>query len=343
MRVNRAPVTIAFVGAGHMGRRHAAAARQLEEAGRCRIVGVADTSPERARSLAGELRALAFHDCVALLQGASPELVVVATPPVRHVQDIVDCLEHGAHVLCEKPYAISAAEGAVIAAAHRKAGSLLAPMASKYRYDRAVRWARDLVDMGAIGSLLSLQVRFAQQVDMSSRWHARPEVSGGGVLMDNGPHAFDLAHLFLGPLASISARRGEIAGVLPVEDSVHLSAQGVRGGALQAFLSWSDASADPCFLRLSGTTGTVKVGWKDSCLVPHGNADPVALEEGFDGPRAIRTQLEDLVRAIETGASAQATFEDAIGNVSAIAAAYRALEAEHVPVEGRLSEMRAGG
>ena len=343
MRVNRAPVTIAFVGAGHMGRRHADAARQLQEAGRCRIVGVADTSADRCGSLAGELRVPAFRDCAALLQAASPELVVVATPPVHHVQDIVGCLGHGAHVLCEKPYAVSAAEGAVISAAHRNAGSLLAPMASKYRHDRAVRWARDLVDTGAIGSLLSLQVRFAQQVDMSSRWYARPEVSGGGVLMDNGPHAFDLAHLFLGPLACISARRGESAGTLPVEDSVHLWAQGVRGAAFQAFLSWNDDSADPSFLQLSGTTGTVKVGWKDSCLVPHGNSGPTAVEAGFDGPRAIRAQLEDLVSAIETGAAAQATFEDAIGNVDAIAAAYRALEAGNAPQEDGLAEMRAGG
>lgn len=343
MRVNPEPVAIAVVGAGHMGRRHAAAARQLEQAGHCRIVGVADTRGERAQALAVELGVPAFDDCIALLQGASPELVVIATPPVHHVHDVVACLAHGTHVLCEKPYAISAAEGAVIAAARRKAGPLLAPMASKYRHDRAVRRTRGLVGDGAIGSLLSLHIRFAQQVDMSSRWHARPETSGGGVLMDNGPHAFDLAHLFLGPLASISARRGESAGTLPVEDSVHLSARGVRGGALEAFLSWNDASADPWFLQLAGTAGTVKVGWKESCLVRHGDAAPTTAWEGFDGAGAIRAQLEDLLQAIRTRGPAQATFEDAICNVDALAAAYRALEAESLPLEAGNAETHAGG
>ena len=333
--MKRGPVAIAILGAGHMGRRHAAAARQLEVAGGCRLVGVADTCGERARSLGAELGVATFEDRVALLRGAEPELVVVATPPVHHVQDVIGCLESGAHVLCEKPYAVSGAGAAMIAATLREARSLLAPMASKYRYDDAVRWARSLVDEGAIGTLRSLRIRFAQDIDMSSRWNARLEISGGGVLMDNGPHAFDLAHLFLGPLTSISARRGDTVGALAVEASVHLSAKGARGAAFEAWLSWSDANHAPYFLELSGSVGTLKVGWTDSCLVRDGSAGPVAIGEGFDGLRAIRAQLEDVLRAIESGTRPQANFDDAMANVMAITAAYRAMEAGGNPAEGR--------
>jgi predicted dehydrogenase len=333
--MKREPIAIAFLGAGHMGRRHAAAARQLEAAGRCRLVGVADTCGERAHSLAAELGVAAFHDSSALLHGAAPELVVVATPPVRHAQHVVACLERGTHVLCEKPYAVSGDEVAAIAATRRDAGAVLAPMASKYRYDRAVRRARSLVDEGAIGTLRSLRIRFAQDVDMSSRWNARPEISGGGVLMDNGPHAFDLAHLFLGPLASISARRGEGAGALAVEDSVHLSAVAARGGTFEAYLSWSDATHAPYFLELSGSAGTLEVGWNDSRLTRDDTADSVSVGEGFDGPGAIRAQLDDVLRAIETGTRPQGTFDDAMANVMAIAAAYRAMEAAAMPTEDR--------
>jgi predicted dehydrogenase len=335
VRMTRVPITIAILGAGHMGRRHAAAARQLAAAGRCRVVGVADTCGERAGSLAAELGVQAFEDCGALLRGAAPDLVVVATPPVQHVQDVIACLERGTHVLCEKPYAVSGAGCAAIAAAHRDAGSVLAPMASKYRYDRAVRRARSLVDDGAIGTLLSLRICFAQDVDMSSRWNARPEISGGGVLMDNGPHAFDLAHLFLGPLASVSAKPGEDAVALAVEASVHVSGVAARGGTFEAYLAWNDASHAPYFLELAGSTGTLKVGWKDSCLARDGAENPLLVGEGFDGPGAIRAQLEDVLRSIESRTPPQATFDDAMANVMAIAAAYRAMGTPPAPAASR--------
>src|SRR5690606_38482807 len=186
---------------------------------------------------------------------------------------------------------------------------------------------------GAIGSLLSLDIRFAQAVDMSGRWYSRPEISGGGVLMDNGPHALDLARMFLGPLASVTARRGENARNLAVEETVHVTARGVGGGALRAFLSWAEPVADPYFLRLVGTTGAVQVGWKDSRLLRHGCDEPMEVGEGFDGASAIRAQLQDVLQAIETGGQPEAGFDDAVGNVVAISAAYRSLQTDAVETD----------
>jgi predicted dehydrogenase len=127
-----------------------------------------------------------FTDYQHMLSASSVNAVVLCTPPVTHASIAVDLLERGVHVLCEKPLATSAADARrMIATAQSRDVHLT--LASEFRFVQDVVKAQHLVHNGQLGEVLFFHCSFCQPIDMSGRWNADPAVSGGGVLMDNGP------------------------------------------------------------------------------------------------------------------------------------------------------------
>src|SRR5262249_47499577 len=146
------------------------------------------------------------------------DAVSICAPPVHHTPLAIAALSHGLHVLCEKPLATRTdAAVRMVQAAVRSGRHLL--IATKFRHVPDVIGARGLIASGAIGEPLAFEIDFSSRVDMSGRWNARRVVAGGGVIIDNGSHAFDLAAFLLGPVTRVHATRLKPAQALAVEDS----------------------------------------------------------------------------------------------------------------------------
>lgn len=95
----------AVIGVGYLGRFHAQKYALLDEV---ELVGVADTSRQRAEEVAAEVRTAAYTDYRELLQQA--DMVSIAVPTPFHFQVARDCLEAGCHILLEKPITQTVAE-----------------------------------------------------------------------------------------------------------------------------------------------------------------------------------------------------------------------------------------
>lgn len=122
------------------------------------------------------------------------DVALVATPPHTHREIVCALLRQGVHVLCEKPLGRTVAEcRAMLEATKDENGSLY--VAYNRRHFRSWRLLRELVERGTAGHLVALYYEEGSVFNwpVASRTVFDPILSGGGVLLDSGVHALDLA------------------------------------------------------------------------------------------------------------------------------------------------------
>lgn len=198
-------------------------------------------------------------------------------------------------------------------------------MASKFRYVEDVVRARSIVESGVLGEIILLENTFASRVDMSMRWNAQADVSGGGVLIDNGTHSVDLVRFFLGPIAEVMAVEGKRAQALSVEDTAQLFLRGRDGARATIDLSWSIDKERPWYLEIYGSEGTIQVGWQSSRYRQRTSSDWVEFGKGYDKTQAMHDQVSNFARAIAGEEHLRINGIDALASVDVMEAAYRSL------------------
>ena len=89
------------------------------------------------------------------------------------------------------------------------------------RYHRAFREARRIVDSGVLGPLMFLRARYGHggRIGYNKEWRAKPAISGGGELIDQGIHLIDLARWFLGDFPVVSGYAHTYYWDMPVDDN----------------------------------------------------------------------------------------------------------------------------
>lgn len=325
------PVTrFGIVGAGAISQGYAQAFNACNE---CEVVGVADTRKGTAASLSEVLGCPSFRTHVEMLNAVEMDAVLVCTPPDSHPDICIDVIDRGAHVLCEKPFAINSAEADRVLMAGKAKGVLIT-MASKFRYVDDVIRAKQIVDSGILGDIVLFENAFTARVDMSKRWNSIPEISGGGVLIDNGTHSVDIARYFLGPLSEVHVMEGKRSQDLKVEDTVQIFVRSEDGVIGNIDLSWSISKELNRYISIYGSRGTVVVGWRDSRYRQSSSPDWVEFGSGYDKVDAFVRQLRNFSRAIRGEESLLINGDDALASVRVIEAAYESLNENHwTPVE----------
>jgi predicted dehydrogenase len=186
------PLQLGVIGVGQMGSAHASAIAELEEV---RVVAVADVDAAQAEAVGRAIGARAFTDSHALIRRGGVEAVLIATPHPLHVPIALYAAKRGVHVLSEKPLAISAAAADRVIATCRAQGVLLGVMFQQ-RTDPSWRTIKRLVEGGTLGAVYRLSLVTTayrpQAYYASAAWRGTWDGEGGGVLMNQAPHALDL-------------------------------------------------------------------------------------------------------------------------------------------------------
>jgi predicted dehydrogenase len=320
-RQGRAKLRFGMVGAGAIAQSYAEAFERCSEA---RLVAVADCRIDAAQRLAERMRCQSYDCAKQMMSGCELDAAIVCTPPVSHPDISIQLLDRNIHVLCEKPFSIDTLGAHKMLQAAKRTRTTLT-MASKFRHVEDVVRAKSMIASGVLGELTLFENVFAQRVDMSSRWNSRLEISGGGVLIDNGAHAVDLMHYFLGPLAEVHALEGRRSQGLAVEETVSLSIRSAGGVICNVVLSWSMTKKSDRYLNIYGTRGAISIGWKRSSYLNFAHGEWRPFGRGYNKIQAFRRQLDNFSRAIRGEEPLLITSDDGLASVSIIESAYQAL------------------
>jgi predicted dehydrogenase len=316
----------AIVGAGAISQGYAQAFQTCDND--VEVVAVIDTRAEAAKSLAEVLGCQWFDSHRAIPDDVEIDAVLVCTPPVSHPEICQHFIERKAHVLCEKPFAVSSSEAEQVVEAGRDHG-VHVTMASKFRYVDDVIRAKQIVDSGILGDIILFENAFTARVDMSNRWNSDPLVSGGGVLIDNGTHSVDICRYFLGPLAQVQVMEGKRSQDLKVEDTVRIFVRSESGVIGNIDLSWSINKELNRYISVYGTQGTVFVGWQESKYRQSSSPQWTTFGHGYDKVQAFRSQICNFARAINGDEILLINGDDALASVRVIEAAYDSLRENH--------------
>ena len=218
------------------------------------VVAFADTNLESAERLAREAGATAYASHTAMLEQEKLDGVSICTIPSTHRQIALDFLRAGVDVLCEKPLTISAADANEMYDAAEQADRHLIP-AFKFRFAEEVVAARQLIERGVLGKISSFRLMFGGFAEMAGRWFAEKDRAGGGVIMDNGPHAVDLVRHLFGEIEYVSAATAN-AQTLAVEDTAKIQCRLSDGIVGTVDLSWSVPVPSKTYLEIYADGGT---------------------------------------------------------------------------------------
>lgn len=181
-----------IIGAG-IGQAHLKGYLQVPEA---RVVAICDQNAERAREMAKQydIDVEIYCDHREMIEKAGLDAVSVGVPNKFHRPLAVDCLEAGINVLCEKPLAMSAADGQLIADAAEKSGKkCMVGQVNRFRSDS--QFLKERIAAGELGHIYYAHTGWLRKrgIPGYGGWFTTKAMSGGGPLIDIGVHMLDIA------------------------------------------------------------------------------------------------------------------------------------------------------
>lgn len=312
---------VGIIGVGRAGQIHLDAWRAVEGV---ELRAISDRAPG-VRRWARESGIRAYSDPLDMIAREPLDAVSIATPPVYHAPVAVACLERGIDVLCEKPLAINGRDALkMLRTAARVKKNLV--LATKFRHVPDLVKARALIAEGAIGEPVAFEIDFSSMVDMSKRWNSRRALAGGGVVIDNGCHAFDIVAFLFGTVSRVLATRLKPLQNINVEDSATVLVGAARGLVGRIDLSWSLATGRETYVTVYGSKGTIEVGWRGSRLRPAGAPDQ-PFGTGYNKNQAHELMLASFRDLVAGETRPWITPGECLRTVAAVEAAYRSLRA----------------
>ena len=281
-----------------------------------------------------------YDDLELMLDGEAPDFVDVASPPGMHHEAARAALSAGAHVIVEKPLALSIVEFDELAALAKQTGGVLMCV-HNWKFAPAYAAASRAIQQRKLGeirfvSIDRLRTEPAGALGSGVKWRAS-SASGGGILIDHGWHVFYLMNWLLGgeKPVSISARLQSPDGV-DVDDVADVRIRFGGGAFCRAHLSWRApvrrtsalVYGDRASLEIEGErvtltdrSGTVEdlsvadvaddsyhAGWFGAVAAEFEQA----VAEGTDSPIALRNLAEARISLALIDAARQSATRDGV-------------------------------
>jgi len=188
-----------------------------------------------------------YDDAQKLIDDPEVDAIYIATHPNSHMEYTIKAAEAGKPVYCEKPLAMSSEESKRMTSFCKEKG---VPFFSAY-YRRALPKflkIKALLDSGIIGEIRYVHVAIHQSIAETDKqgggsWRVRPEISGGGLILDVGSHALDILDWFFGPIKEAQGLAENQSKTYAADDIVSGSwkhANNIMGSGIFCFNTYRD-------------------------------------------------------------------------------------------------------
>lgn len=184
------PVRVGIIGTGGMAQGHISRLLQNPEARITALCDIRDVALEKTVERHPALKETPqFKDFREMIAGAELDAVHIDTPHTLHYEQIMTSLDHGLHVLSEKPMVCTVAHALDVLKKVEETGKVFV-LGYQRHYQPEFLYIRDAIGSGLIG-----QVQFVQGLQCqgwlkgcAGQWRHDPALSGGGQLNDSGSH-----------------------------------------------------------------------------------------------------------------------------------------------------------
>jgi 1,5-anhydro-D-fructose reductase (1,5-anhydro-D-mannitol-forming) len=170
------------------------------------------------------------HDDI--INNSDIDTLIVCTPNFLNKDLTIKGLKAGKNVFCEKPPAFTAADVEEIRKAEIESGDKKLMYGFNHRHHDSIIRMKEIVDNGEYGKIIWMRGRYGKSVtkDYFSEWRAKKELSGGGILIDQGIHMLDLFLFLGGDFDTIKAEVSNLYWNAEIEDNAFVILKDSQSG-----------------------------------------------------------------------------------------------------------------
>jgi UDP-N-acetyl-2-amino-2-deoxyglucuronate dehydrogenase len=250
------PLKTGLIGCGKVAHIHAAALQRIPES---QFTAVCSANSERAGRFADQYGVKAYTNVEQFARESGVQAVCICTPHPQHAEPALACARAGIHVLVEKPLASTLQDCDRILTAARETGVTVGTVCQRRFYAPAQR-IRAAIDAGKIGRPILGSVTMYGWRDQtyyaSDPWRGTWKGEGGGVMVNQAPHQFDLLLWYMGEIDEVCGMWGNLNHpYIEVEDTA-VAVVRFKSGALGQILVTN--SANPALygrVQINGSNG----------------------------------------------------------------------------------------
>ncbi len=308
-------VNVGVIGVGAMGYNHARVYYRLENAN---LVAVSDVSERTLKKVCKKYDTKGYNDIEDLLNDPEIEVVSVCVPTTHHYDVVMKAIEHGKHVLVEKPIAFTEEEAEGMIKAAKEKGVILST-GHVERFNPAVQKAKELIENDVIGDVVSASAKRVGPFP--------PRIKDVGVAIDLAIHDLDVMYyLFDEEVSQVYATMGSILDKCEYEDhaEIMVNFEDVTGILEVNWLTPYKRRQ----IEITGTDGIISVDYIDQSIDVHGK---FAQDIQIKHEEPLKEELSSFLECVVNNEKPVITGEDGLNALRMVLAANKSSK-EHIPI-----------
>lgn len=214
---------IGIIGYGKMGRiRHKAA----DELGNCEVIAISEPT------IGNDYKGIPNLTHQEIINHSEIDSIIICTPNYLNKPLTLKALKAGKHVFCEKPPAFTEADMKEIREVEKAAMGKKLMYGFNHRHHDSIIQMKELIQSGEFGNVIWMRGRYGKSVtaDYYNEWRSKKELSGGGILMDQGIHMLDLFLFLGGDFNKVKAEVSNLYWKMDTEDNAFVILKNTKSG-----------------------------------------------------------------------------------------------------------------